>query len=136
MAALKNQKHELFAQALAKGKSQTEAYALAGYSPSEQNASRLRRNDKVQDRLKELQSKGAERAAVTIESLIAEAAEIQAAALKEGQHSAAVAALTAKAKLSGLWIERQQSENTNVNYAVSDEPQTEQEWAERHVTSH
>lgn len=136
MPTLKNQKHELFAQALAKGKSQAESYALAGYKPSEPNASRLTSNDKVQARLQELQSKGAERAAVTIESLIQEAADIQAAALKDGQHSAAVAALTAKAKLSGLWIERQQSENTNVNYAVSDEPQSEQEWADRHVTPH
>ena len=50
--------------------------------------------------------------------------------------SAAVAALTAKAKLAGLWIERGEHSNTNVNYAVSDEPPSESEWVRRHVTEH
>jgi phage terminase small subunit len=35
MSALDNPKHERFAQELAKGKSQVEAYAEAGYKPSE-----------------------------------------------------------------------------------------------------
>lgn len=136
MPILENPKHERFAQELAKGTSQTEAYPLAGYKPNDGHASRLAGKGNICARVVELQSKGAERAIVTVESLIQEAAEIQAAALAEGNHAAAVSALTAKAKLSGLWIERQQSENTNVNYAVSDEPQTEKEWADRHVTSH
>lgn len=108
MPSLSNPKHELFAQALAKGKTQAEAYELAGYTPSEPNASRLTSNDKVQSRIAELQERGAKRAEVTIENLIDEAAEIQRSALLAGQHSAAVSALTAKAKLAGKWIERRE----------------------------
>jgi hypothetical protein len=40
-------------------------------------------------------------------------------------------ALTAKAKLAGLWVDR--AENLNGNYAISDKPLSEQEWVEKHV---
>lgn len=121
MAALSNPKHERFAQGLAKGKSQAEAYAEAGYTPSEPNASRLSRNDKVQARVAELQDRGAIRAEVTIASLIQEAADIQEAAKADKQYSAATAALTAKAKLAGLWIDKNENTNRNVDPAqVSD----------------
>jgi phage terminase small subunit len=115
MPVLDNPKHERFAQELAKGRSQAEAYAEAGYTPSEQHASRLARNGKVQARVAEIQDRGAIRTEITLASLMEEAAEIQAAALKANQHSAAVAALTAKAKLAGLWIDK--AENTNRNVA-------------------
>jgi phage terminase small subunit len=59
---LKNARHERFAQELAKGASQAEAYARAGYKPSEQHASRLARNGKVRERLAQLQSAMAEKA--------------------------------------------------------------------------
>jgi hypothetical protein len=39
--------------------------------------------------------------------------------------------LTAIAKLAGLWVDR--SENLNGNYAISDKPLSEQEWAERSI---
>ena len=42
-----------------------------------------------------------------------------------------VTALTAKAKLAGLWVDR--AENLNGNYAISDKPLSEQEWVEKHV---
>lgn len=121
MPTLSNPKHERFAQELAKGRSQAEAYAEAGYKPSEPHASRLASNGKVSARVQEIVQRAAKRAEVTIESLIQEAAEIQASALKEGQHAAAVSALTAKAKLAGLWIEKSDNTNRNVDPArVSD----------------
>jgi phage terminase small subunit len=121
MPALDNPKHERFAQELAKGKTQAEAYAEAGYKPSEQNASRLTRNDKVQTRVAEIQSRAVIRTEITLASLMEEAAEIQAAALKANQHSAAIAALTAKAKLAGLWTDKVENTNRNVDPAqVSD----------------
>lgn len=121
MTVLTNPKHERFAQALAKGKSQAEAYAEAGYAPSEPNASRLTRNDKVQARVAELQDRGAIRAEVTLANLIQEAADIQSAAKADKQYSAATAALTAKAKLAGLWIDKAENTNRNVDPArVSD----------------
>jgi phage terminase small subunit len=112
--ALDNPKHERFAQGLAKGKSQADAYADAGYKPSEPNASRLTRNDKVQARVAELKDICSLRAEVTLESLIREAGEIQEAAKTEKQYSAATAALTAKAKLAGLWIDKAENTNRNV----------------------
>ena len=106
MPALKNARHERFAQEMAKGKSQTEAYSLAGYDGDRTAASRLSTNVNVRTRLAELQDRGAERAVVTTESLIEEADEIKALALKASQYGPANAALTLKAKLAGKLVER------------------------------
>ena len=57
-------------------------------------------------------------------------------ATKAGQYAAAIAALIAKAKLVGRWVERSEQKNSNVNYVMSDKPMTEEEWAERCVTEH
>ena len=57
MPILPNPKHEKFAQLIVRGKSQFEAYMMAGYSPSgaRGNASRLIANDIISGRVKELQ---------------------------------------------------------------------------------
>lgn len=114
MPALENAKHERFAQALAKGKTADEAYVLAGYAENRGNATRLKANESVLKRVAELQDLGSLRAEVTLESLIREAGEIQEAAKNEKQYSAATAALTAKAKLAGLWIDKAENTNRNV----------------------
>lgn len=114
MPALKNGKHEKFAQGLAKGMTGDDAYEAAGYAANRGNAARLKANESVLKRVGELQERVAERTIVTIESLIQEAADIQAAASQDGQHSAAISALTAKAKLAGLWIEKTDNRNRNV----------------------
>jgi hypothetical protein len=75
-------------------------------------------------------------ASVTIETLIREAADIQQKATDGRQYSAAIAALIAKAKLAGRWVERSEQNNTNVNYAISDQPLSEQEWVDKCVTEH
>ena len=72
----------------------------------------------------EFQDAAAAETQITIESLIKEAADIQERATKAGQFSAAIAALTAKAKLCGKWVDRTEQKNTNVNYVVSDQPMT------------
>lgn len=113
MPVLSNPRHERFCQELAQGKSATEAYINAGYDVgSDKSAgeagSRLSKNVKIQDRLRELQGRAAADVEVTVQSLLREAATIQAAALEAGQMSAAVAALTAKAKLAGKWVDRKE----------------------------
>jgi hypothetical protein len=50
--------------------------------------------------------------------------------------SYAIAALIAKAKLAGRWVDRAEQRNTNVNYVVSDKPMTEEEWVAQCVTEH
>lgn len=115
MAVLKNPKHERFAQELAKGSTATDAYVSAGYKSDRGAASRLSANVSIQERVAQLLSKGAERAEVTIESLITEADDIQRKALAKEQFAPAVSALTAKAKLAGLWIEKSERTNRNVD---------------------
>src|SRR5271166_607724 len=99
MPILKNARHEKLAQELASGKTAREAYKFAGYAPDDGHASRLAGNGKVATRVAELQQAGAEKSAMTTESLIKEADRIQKQAERLNQPSAAVAALIAKAKL-------------------------------------
>lgn len=69
MPALSNARHERFAQEIAKGNNQTEAYERAGYTRDETAASRLSRNVKVQARVAELLEFSALRAEVSIATL-------------------------------------------------------------------
>lgn len=66
MAALKNQRHELFAQSLAKGKTADEAYQEAGYKPNRGNAATLKANQSISDRVQELKDKAAEKVKIDI----------------------------------------------------------------------
>jgi phage terminase small subunit len=61
MPVLKNAKQERFCQELTKGRSASEAYVLAGYSKNDGNAIRLKGNEKVRARVKELQERMAEK---------------------------------------------------------------------------
>jgi hypothetical protein len=119
MPILPNQRHEAFAQALAKGKTADDAYALAGYRPHRGNASTLRTNQSILDRLAELQERGAKRVEVTVESLSAELDEARALALTSGQISAAVSATMGKAKLHGKLVERKHVTGTIGTYDLT-----------------
>ena len=133
MPTLQNPRHERFAQELATGKSADAAYALARYRANRSNAARLSANQDIERRVAEIQSMGAELAAITIETLIAEAEAARSKAMGEkGGAAAAVAAITAKAKLAGLWREKvAQTDPSGENaprYIISDRPMTEEEW--------
>jgi phage terminase small subunit len=134
---LRNPRHERFAQELATGKAADLAYVLAGYKENRSNAARLNTSQNIQKRVAEIQSMGAERAAITIETLIAEAEAARNKAMGEkGGAAAAIAAITAKAKLAGLWREKvAQTDPSGENaprYIISDRPMTEEEWAREH----
>ena len=113
MPALSNQRHELFAQVLAAGCSATEAYVKAGYRLNKGNAGRLKANERIRERVGELQARNvqAQEAAVgvTIEQLRTQFAEAYDMAKELSQPTAMVAATTAQAKLAGLWIERSET---------------------------
>ena len=102
MAAIDNRKHELFAQALAKGMTQVEAYQDAGYKPDVGAACRLSKNVKVVDRVAELQERMAVRIEVTVEDIMRDLEEDRRLAHENGQAGAAVSATMGKAKLFGL----------------------------------
>jgi hypothetical protein len=112
MPVLSNPKHERFAQELAKGKTQAEAYEIAGYVASEPNASRLTSNDKVKARVAEIMERGALRAEVTIASITERLIRISDAgeALKDasGLSVARQAAMDA-AKLHGLIVDKKET---------------------------
>jgi hypothetical protein len=130
---LRNPRHERFAQELATGKSADTAYVLSGYRANRSNAARLSANQDIQKRVAEIQSLGAERAAVTVETLIAEAEAARSKAMGEkGGANAAVAAITAKAKLAGLWHEKVAQTDPSgehaPRYIISDHVMSEEEW--------
>jgi hypothetical protein len=106
MPTLQNAKQERFCQLRLEGKSQEEAYRLAGYKPDPGAASRLSRNVGVKKRMEELHVHALAKVDVTVESIAAEldAAIKFAKACKVP--SAMVAAITAKAKLYGLAVDR------------------------------
>lgn len=110
MPVLKNARHELFVQALAKGKTAEKAYVEAGYKANRHNAAALAREKHILTRLQELQAKAAEKAVVTIQSLTDELEEARGIAIADRQSSAAVAATLGKAKLHGLLIEKKRLE--------------------------
>lgn len=116
MPVLQNAKHERFAQALARGMGQAEAYAEAGYTPSDANASRLTSSDKVQARLRELQERAAIKVEMTVADIVAQLAEDRAFAQKCGTAAAAVTATMGQAKVLGLVIDRSKAEVTIISH--------------------
>lgn len=121
MPVLSNPRHERFAQELAKGRTQAQAYAEAGYKPSIQHASRLATNGNIQARITELHERAAIRSEVTIASLTAELEEVRDLAIRDGQYAPAVAAIKEKAVLAGVRVEKSERKNVNAARELSDE---------------
>jgi hypothetical protein len=117
MPALKNSRHEKFAQLLASGRSAKDAYSEAGFRPSDSNGAWLARKDEISSRVAELNlqalererttaAAAAERAVITRQSLIEKVEAARLAAMEAGQFSAAVAATKEIGVLAGIRIER------------------------------
>ena len=137
MPVLANARHERFAQFVASGMPGYKAYMEAGYNAKNEEvarkaAFRVLANADVSTRISELQERAARTAGITVESLINEADMILQLALSEKQSAAAVAALTAKAKLAGLWEERSRNTNDTTVRTVAEEPLSPEEWARQH----
>lgn len=132
MPALSNAKHELFAQALAKGKTQVEAYKDAGYAPNDANATRLTGNDRITARVSELLERAAVRAEISVASVTENLLRIAGKAENLGDASglsAARASWMDAAKLNGLVVDQVKAETTNRTALISDRPLTEAQWA-------
>jgi hypothetical protein len=108
MAALKNGRQEIFAQAIAQGETQIVAHVKAGYRGDDGNACRLTENHRVKRRIAELQQSAADRVQLTVADLVAKAEEIRELAIADKQHSAAVGALKEIGILTGLRIDRRE----------------------------
>jgi phage terminase small subunit len=124
MPVLPNQRHEKFAQDLAQGKTATEAYVLAGYRANRHNAARLKSIEHIGARVLEIQGVAARSAEISVASLLDELEHARQRADSLGQLSASVRAISEKARLAGLVVDRQQIEVTNVDpYADATDPQ-------------
>lgn len=108
MPPLSNARQEKFAQTVAQGTTLIEAHETAGYEPDYGNASRLTANDKVGQRIAEIQRYGADVAQITVASLVCMADEVRELAIADKQHSAAVGAIKEMGILTGLRIDRRE----------------------------
>lgn len=116
MAVLENAKHELFAQEIAKGRPQREAYKTAGFRAANNNvadvgASRLLSEAKLEARIAELLAVSAVSVGVTVEGQTTHLERIAKAAEQLGEVgglSVARAAHMDIAKLNGLIIEKKE----------------------------
>lgn len=131
MAALSNQRHERFAQELAKGKSASEAYIEAGYEESRSAASRLSANVNVQQRVAELKERAAANVVVTREWVLEQLVDNAAKAKAAGDFGPSNQALNLVGKEIGMFVDR--SESVNINHDVTDTPLTEEEWEAAHT---
>jgi len=99
---------------MAQGKTQVEAYKLAGYKPSRFNASHLADKLSIRDRVHQITTKivtkeatvTAKKAAVTLESLVEMQQKLYDKAYDTGQLSPGVAAAREISVLTGHRIER------------------------------
>lgn len=109
MPVLQNARHERFAQELAKGRSQADAYVEAGYRSSRSAAARLAADVNICERVSEI----AERVAIRTEITAAEITDrlLAIAKMAEGKDEAAMlqvarASLMDAAKLNGLVVDK------------------------------
>jgi hypothetical protein len=103
---LRNPRHERFAQLLFEGLPASRAFEQAGYAPNDGNAIRLKGNEKVQARLRELQAQAAAKTEVTLQTILNDLVDAASVARSKGQGQALVSAAMAKAKLLGLDVQR------------------------------
>ena len=118
MPLLDNPRYETFAQELAKGATQEEAYKTGGYKPSRSHASRLVTNGNVRDRVAEIMSAAAERAEISIASVTENLMRIaqKAEQLRDASGlSVARNAWMDAAKVNGLIIDKAEHTNRTVD---------------------
>lgn len=145
MPALKNQRHERFAQALASGMDADHAYQEAGYTANRGNASRLKATENVQARIKELQERAAANVVVTREWVlnrlvenVNRAMQAEPVLLSDGEPtgeyrydgSVANRALELLGKEIGMFVERAEVDQTTK--IITDEPLSEVDWNKRY----
>jgi len=94
---LKNSRHERFAQELCAGATADDAFVLAGFKRNRGNATRLKANESIQARLKELEDERknmvVEHTAIDAAWVLRKAAELHFKALEDKAYSAAKGAL-------------------------------------------
>ena len=104
MPILTNPRHEKFAQLLAQGRTEYEAYELCHYKPHRGNPCKLAR--KVADRVEEITREAARRTVINKEYLIEKSEELRAWGMEIDQLAAAGTAIRELGVLTGHRVER------------------------------
>ena len=139
MPVLKNQRHERYAQELAKGKSLLDAHEAAGYKRDGGNASRIAAKDSVRQRITELQaetaSKLTENLALTKDDILRELGLLATAtiAAKDVRANDKRAACVDYARVRGWLIERHEHGEAGEFEAMDDN--TLEAWLEKRMES-
>ena len=112
---LHNAKHELMAQSLAQGKSQTQAFIAAGYSPKSANANAstlmAQHGKSIVERRDEILASRCAKVAEnhTLEAHLAELARLRDEARALGKYDAAISAEHKRGQALGYYINRSES---------------------------
>jgi hypothetical protein len=112
MPVLANERHELFAQGLAQGKTADEAYVEAGFKANRGNATRMKADERILARVAELLSRAATGVVISRQRVLEELAALGFASLEPGgaiKDATKRAALMDIAKLEGWVIERSET---------------------------
>jgi hypothetical protein len=154
---LENEKQERFCHGIVDGKNARDAYLEAGFACSREtaktNASRLLKEEHIQQRIGELKGWRDERIAISrkmfeenlakeiekqvdkfvvdINWITAELVDTHKVAKERGDIAGRCRALELLGKSRGMFVDR--TENSNVNYAVSDEPMSPEQWAQKYA---
>lgn len=101
-----NGMHERFAQELAKGRLQLEAYLDVGYKGGKAQACRLAAKQHIRARMEEIQKRAAKRAEITVADIAMQLDEDREFARRLEVPAAAVSATMGKAKVLGLIVDK------------------------------
>lgn len=132
MPVLQNPKREQFCQLIVAGKSQAQAYELAGFTPSRANAGKLRHVEAIERRVAELleqrnrkderaMEKAIEASGLTKEWVLTRLIQNAEAALQARDGAVANRALELLGKEQGLFIERRETGPAGAFAALKDE---------------
>lgn len=112
-------RQEAFALAFVESGNATEAYRAAGYSAgsnvktTNEAASRLLKNSKVNARIVAIRQPAAQEARITLETHLADLKDLRDIAKGRGQLAAAIAAEIARGKASGVHVEKTEVTGAN-----------------------
>jgi len=117
MARLANQRHELFCQGLAQGKSATQAYIDAGYSKNgaDVSASRLLGNASVMLRVEELREKVEKKNELTLDWLIQQGKEMYQESREAKDRTAAASFYDKLCKIRGAYSPERHEHDVSVS---------------------
>jgi len=116
-------KREMFAQGIAQGMTQTDAFKKSRdvskmtTKTIQEQACRLMKDGKILARIAELQKPVLEKVQMTLESHLKDLQTLRNAASKAKQYSAAISAEISRGKASGLYIERTEA-NVTVDASI------------------